>query len=103
MEILQRLAFKSQWSESLKTSLKGEEAPLEKKRKERKEEEGLHLILNLIPFKNPKRAKENQKLSSSPHQISKGLLEKSKEDHLKPRKLTYNVFFKQFKAATSDN
>ena len=73
------------------------------RRKERKEQEGLDFILNLIPFKNPKRAKENQTLSSSPHQISKGLLEKSKEDHLKPRKLTYKVFFKQFKAATSDN
>ena len=63
----------------------------------------MEFILKLIPFKNPKRAKENQKLSSSPHQISKGLLEKSKEDHLKPRKLTYKVFFKLFKAATSDN
>ena len=63
----------------------------------------MEFILKLISFKNPKRAKENQKLSSSPHQISKGLLEKSKEDHLKPRKLTYKVFFKQFKVATSNN
>ena len=75
-----------------------------KREKREKKKKGLHFILNLISFqKNPKRAKENQKLSSSPHQISKGLLEKSKEDHMKPRKLTYKVFFKQFIAATSDN
>ena len=79
MENLQWLAFKSQRLESFKASLKGEEAPLEKGEKNKRKEEGLEFILNLIPFKNPKRAKENQKLSSSPHQISKGLLEKSKK------------------------
>ena len=71
----------------------------EKEKKRELEEKGFCPISIIYP----KRAKENQKLSSSPHQISKGLLEKSKEDHLKPRKLTYNVFFKLFKSATSDN
>ena len=52
---------------------------VKKGEKKRKREKGLHLNQSLIPSKNPKRAKENQKLRLSPNQISKGLLEKSKK------------------------
>ena len=55
---------------------------MEKKKKGRvkeKKRKGIALQSKPILIKNPRRAKENQKLLSSPQQKSKGLLEKSKK------------------------
>ena len=102
---LKRLDFKSQRSESWKLSLKAHEAPLKKRekgRRRRKEEKGLFFKKTLNPIKYPRRAKENQKLLSSPQQKSKGLLEKSRRSSEAKEAHIQNLL-QAFQAATSDN
>ena len=79
-----------------------EEEEKKGRRKEKNKKEWISILPKFLS-KTQREPRRTKKQLSSPNQESKGLLEKSKEDHLKPRKLTYNIFFKHFKAATSDN
>ena len=79
---------------------------MEKKKKRRgkeKKRKGIALQSKPYSHQKPKESQGEPKAAIISSHISKGLLEKSKEDHLKPKKLTYKVFFKLFKSATSDN
>ena len=74
----------------------------ERKEKKRKEKEGLFLNLNPNPIKNPRRAKENLKLISSPHLYQKASWRNQRRSSEAKEAQLQNLL-QAFQAATSDN
>ena len=73
-----------------------------KEENKRKREKGLHLNQNHIPIKNPRRAKENLKLLSSPHIYQKASWRNQRRSSEAKEAYLQNLL-QAFQAATSDN
>ena len=75
----------------------------EERKSKREKEKRDCTSIKTYSYQKPKESQGEPKAAIISSTKIKRPLGEIKEDHLKLRKLTYNIFFKHFKAATSDN